>query len=107
MQTYSYLSLRGRSDITMLMLGIFILMIALIVVMKLNQNSSLLSMNDVDIQNSLRTHAIVGFLYYVNFIAIAVTFLMWLHRASSNLRYLGVTKQRFTPALGSSGGLYL
>ena len=98
MQTF--LSLRGRADLTMLMLGIYIVLVGLIIVMQLNQNSYLADMSYLHVQNSLRAHAIVDFIYYMNFIAIVVTFLIWQYRASSNLRSLGVTNQRFTPRAG-------
>lgn len=50
-----------------------------------------------DIQDTLRTRSIVSFVYVVNYIAVVIAFLMWMHKASSNLRSLGVVNQRYSP----------
>ena len=88
MPTTDYRSLRTRADLTMLMLGIYIPLIAVIVLMNLNQISLL---------DGTWSSGIMAFLYAVNYVAIVVTLLMWMHRASSNLRSLGVENQKYSP----------
>lgn len=104
--TTDYRSPRLRANLTMLMLCVMALLVAVIIVMKFNQSSLLSSMTTSDvinrqaIQSSLRTHEFLEVAYLVNFMVVAVAFLMWMHRASSNLQPLGVMRQRFTPWAG-------
>ena len=103
MPTTEYRSPQTRADFTMLLLGIYILLVAVIIVMTLNQISLLNGMRDSgvivpqEIQDNLRSHSLITVVYVVNFVAIVVAFLMWMHRVSSNLRPLGVTRQKHSP----------
>ena len=44
--------------------------------------------------------AVIGGLYFISFAGVAVSFLIWLNRASKNLSSLSVVEQRFSPAWG-------
>ena len=100
--TTEYRSPRGRADFTMLLLGIYIILVAVIIVMTLSQISLLNGMRSSgimtpqDIHDSLRLHFVMAILYVVTFVAVVVAFLRWMYRVSTNLRTLGVEGQRYS-----------
>ena len=49
---------------------------------------------------NIKVQLILSVLVVVNFVAAVVAFLMWMHRASTDLQHLGVDEQKYSPRAG-------
>ena len=100
MRNQGYRSLRKRANFAMLFLGIYCFVLFWIMIVHLAMQNNVWKSSPQEIQAILRAHSVLAAVYWATFIPVVVAFLTWLHRASSNLRYLGV-EQKYSPRAGA------
>ncbi len=99
----SFVSLRGRASLVSVLLAVFVVVVLIwtastlleIRLLEKLDRGELVTLAEAESSDS-RQATLEG-IYFVVFLTSAIVSLMWIHRASKNLRPLGAAGQRFSP----------
>ena len=101
---HQWRSPQRRANWTLILIAIHILVIVIIIASSLFEIDLLQRIQDgetvteAEAASNDNRQAILGGLFFMSFVVVAIAFLMWINRASKNLSDLGASDQKFSPA---------